>query len=64
MKRRELLTHAGKVAVVAAAAPLLPLGNIPLKPALVATKAPGLTTQYLATFEGQLLELLVWDRAL
>ena len=57
MKRRELLTHAGKVAVVAAATPLLPLGNLPLKPA-------GLTTEYLVTFEGQVRELMVWDRGL
>ncbi len=64
MKRRELLTGAGKVAAAAVVAPLLPLGDIPLKPALVATKAPGLTTEYLATFEGQVRELLVWDRPL
>ena len=55
MKRRELLTGAGKVAAAALVAPLLPLGTIPLKPAR-------LTTQYLVTFEGQVRELLVWDR--
>lgn len=57
MKRRELLTNAGKVAVAAAVAPLLPLGTIPLKPR-------GLTVQYLATFEGKVRELMVWDRGL
>ncbi|MCH7510788.1 MAG: hypothetical protein IIB19_00315 [Chloroflexi bacterium] len=57
MKRRELLTGAGKVAAAALVAPLLPLGTIPLKPAR-------LTTQYLVTFEGQVRELMVWDRGL
>ncbi len=65
MKRRELLTGAGKVAAAALVAPLLPLGTIPLKPAaMVATKVPGLTTEYLVTFEQNVAELMTWDRPL
>lgn len=64
MKRRELLTGAGKVAAAALVAPLLPLGTIPLKPAMVATKVPGLTTEYLVTFEQNVAELVTWDRPL
>lgn len=64
MKRRELLTHAGKVAAAAAVAPLLPLGKPPLEMPLVVLEPTGLTTEYLVTFEGQVRELLAWDRPL
>ena len=56
MKRRELLTGAGKVAAAALVAPLLPLGTIPLGPAPFVTQR--LTTEYLVTFEGQVRELM------
>lgn len=64
MKRRELLTHAGKVAAAAAIVPLLPLGAAPLEMPLVVLKPTGLTTEYLVTFEGHVRELMVWDRPL
>ena len=64
MKRRELLTHAGKVAAAAAVVPLLPLGHLPIEMPLAVLKPGGLTAEYLVTFEGELRELLLWDRAL
>ena len=64
MKRRELLTHAGKVAAAAAVVPLLPLGHLPIEMPLAVLKPGGLTTEYLVTFEGKVRELMVWDRAL
>jgi len=64
MKRRELLTNAGKVAAAAVVAPLLPLVAAPIEMPLAVLKPGGLTAEYLVTFEGQVRELLVWDRAL
>lgn len=57
MKRRELLTHAGKVAAAALVAPLLPLGTIPLKPA-------GLTTSFVVTFDAVVHEYMMYGRVL
>ena len=59
MKRRELLAGAGKLAAAAVVAPAV-LVSEPAAPFVTHR----FTTQYLATFEGQVRELLLWDRGL